>query len=118
MSILLKSARDNVAGNDGRRILVDRVWPRGLSKGQLQLDDWIKEVAPSTELRKWFDHDHEKWDEFKRRYFRELDDRPQLVAGLIETVRQGPVTLIFGAGDTLFNNAVALKEYLERNGAR
>ena len=89
-----------------------------MSKKRLRLHDWAKDVAPSTELRKWFNHDREKWEEFRQRYFRELDDRPEAIAGLIETVRQGPVTLIFGAGDTRFNNAVALKDYLERKGAR
>jgi uncharacterized protein YeaO (DUF488 family) len=118
LTIQLKGAREDAARSDGYRILVDRVWPRGVSKGRLQLDDWAKDVAPSTELRKWFNHDRERWEEFRRRYFRELDDRPEAIGGLIERARRQTVTLVFGARDTRFNNAVALKEYLERKGAR
>lgn len=118
LTIQLKGAREDAARSDGYRILVDRVWPRGVSKERLQLDDWAKDVAPSTELRKWFNHDRKKWEEFRQRYFRELDDRPEAIGGLIERARRQTVTLVFGARDTRFNNAVALKEYLERKGAR
>ncbi len=99
---------------DGYRILVDRIWPRGISKDQLQIDAWLKVLAPSTDLRKWFGHDREKWAEFKRRYFRELDEHAEEVEELIEKVRAGRITFIFSAKDEKCNNAVALKEYLER----
>lgn len=114
----LKSSRERPADIDGYRILVDRIWPRGISKKALALDEWAKEIAPTTELRKWFGHDHSKWQEFKHRYFRELDERPNAIARLVETVRRQPTTLVFGARDVDRNNAVAPKEYLERNAAR
>lgn len=91
--------------------------PRDIQKA-LALDEWAKEIAPTTELRKWFGHDHSKWQEFKQRSFRELDERPNAIARLVETVRRQPTTLVFGARDVDRNNAVALKEYLERNAAR
>ncbi|MBK8174900.1 MAG: DUF488 family protein [Rhodospirillales bacterium] len=103
---------------DGYRILVDRIWPRGISKKALALNEWAREIAPTTELRKWFGHDRSKWQEFKRRYFRELDERPEAVSRFVETVRRQPTTLVFGARDVDRNNAAALKEYLERNVAR
>lgn len=96
---------------DGRRVLVDRLWPRGLSRERAMLDDWLKEVAPSTELRKWFDHEEDRWSNFKQRYFLELDDHGDLIAQL-RTV-EGTVSLLFAAKDVTQNNAVALKEYLE-----
>jgi uncharacterized protein YeaO (DUF488 family) len=114
----LKRAYQAPAKADGRRILVDRVWPRGVSREQLRLDDWIKEVAPSTGLRKWFAHDPAKWGAFQERYFRELDERPEAVERLLAGAREGTMTLVFGARDTLHNNAVALKEYLERQGGK
>lgn len=113
MQIWLKRAYEEPGDNDGLRILVDRVWPRGRSKEDLQLDAWLKESAPSTELRRWFGHDPEKWDEFKRRYFSELDGRREAVEGLLSKAKRGPVTLVYGARDERHNNAVALKEYLE-----
>ena len=118
LRINLKRAYEPPAKSDGKRILVDRIWPRGLSKEAAKLDAWIKDVAPSAELRKWFGHDHSKWQEFKQRSFRELDERPNAIARLVETVRRQPTTLVFGARDVDRNNAVALKEYLERNAAR
>ncbi|HOT83469.1 MAG: DUF488 family protein [Defluviicoccus sp.] len=118
MTVSLKSSRERPADTDGYRILVDRIWPRGISKKALALDEWAKEIAPTTELRKWFGHDHSKWQEFKHRYFRELDERPNAIARLVETVRRQPTTLVFGARDVDRNNAVAPKEYLERNAAR
>lgn len=116
LRIKVKRAYEAPARSDGHRTLVDRVWPRGLSKDELRLDDWVKEIAPSTELRKWFDHDSAKWDAFKNRYFRELDGRPGAVKALLAKVRAGTLTLtlVFGAKDTDCNNATALKEYLER----
>lgn len=113
--IKLKSAYAEPASDDGRRILVDRLWPRGLSKEKLQLDDWLKEVAPSQELRKWFGHDPEKWEEFRRSYFEELAAREEIVAELVRRIGDGPATLVFAASDRQHNNAVALRDYLERH---
>ena len=113
--VKVKRAYDAAARSDGLRVLVDRVWPRGLSKDALRLDDWRKELAPSTALRKWFGHDPAKWDAFKARYFRELDQRPAEIARLLATGREATVTLVFGARDTDRNNAVALREYLARH---
>jgi uncharacterized protein YeaO (DUF488 family) len=115
VEIRLKRAHDAPARTDGTRILIDRVWPRGITKDELRLDAWIKDVAPSTELRKWFGHDPAKWSEFRKRYSRELDRQRDAIAPMIEKCRKGTVTLIFGAKDTHHNNAVALKAYLERH---
>jgi uncharacterized protein YeaO (DUF488 family) len=112
MAILIKRAYDPPAGGDGFRVLIDRVWPRGVTKDALKLDEWLKDLAPSTELRKWFGHDPEKWTEFKTRYFRELDAHAEHVKSLKHRAAQGTVTLVFGARDTQHNNAVALREYL------
>ena len=112
--ILLKRAYDPPAKGDGKRVLVDRIWPRGTSKDALQLDGWLKDLAPSSTLRKWFGHDPAKWEAFRDRYFRELDERPEALEALREKCHQGTVTLVFGAKDTRHNNAVALKAYLER----
>ena len=114
MPIDLKRAYDPPTKNDGRRLLVDRVWPRGIAKDDLQIDAWLKDLAPSTELRKWFGHDPAKWDEFRKRYALELEQRPEALEELVEKARAGHVTLVFGAKDTEHNNAVALKEHLER----
>lgn len=99
--------------SDGERILVDRLWPRGLRREDAAIDLWVKEVAPSAELRRWFNHEPERWDEFRRRYFAELEGNPA-VEELRKRVRAGKVTLLFGARDEEHNNAVALREYLER----
>ena len=114
MPIDLKRAYDPPTKNDGRRLLVDRVWPRGIAKDDLQIDAWLKDLAPSTELRKWFGHDPAKWDEFRKRYALELEQRPEALEELVEKARAGHVTLVFSAKDTQHNNAVALKEQLER----
>jgi uncharacterized protein YeaO (DUF488 family) len=114
MPIDLKCAYDPPAKGDGRRILVDRVWPRGIAKDDLQIDAWLKDLAPSTELRKWFGHDPAKWDEFRKRYARELEQRSEALEQLLEKARADRVTLIFSAKDTQHNNAVALREHLER----
>lgn len=98
-------------GHEGRPVLVDRVWPRGKSKAELSDVLWLKDVAPSTELRKWFGHEPERWGEFKRRYFAELDDNPA-VKRLRALADEGPVTLLYGARDETHNQAVALREYL------
>jgi uncharacterized protein YeaO (DUF488 family) len=96
------------------RILVERLWPRGVSKATLRLDEWIKDVAPSTELRQWFAHDPDKWREFRRRYFRELRAQSEAVAHVVSAARRRTVTLVYSSHDRAHNNAVALKEYLER----
>jgi uncharacterized protein YeaO (DUF488 family) len=114
MSIELKRAYDQPAETDGYRVLVDRIWPRGLAKDDLRIDVWLKDLAPSAGLRKWFRHDPAKWDEFKKRYARELEQRAAALEQLAARARAGRVTLVFGAKDTERNNAVALKEYLER----
>jgi uncharacterized protein YeaO (DUF488 family) len=98
---------------DGTRFLVERLWPRGMKKEELPLDGWLKDAAPSDELRRWFSHDPAKWDEFRRRYSAELEGKPDVLQPLREAARQGNVTLLYSARDTEHNNAVALKEYLE-----
>ena len=98
---------------DGRRVLVDRLWPRGVSKAKAQLDAWMKEVAPSSELRRWFDHRPERWSEFRRRYIDELKSNPE-VDTLHEMASAGPVTLLYAAKDTAHNEAVVLAEQLSR----
>ena len=114
MAVQLKRVYEKAGGRDGIRVLVDRVWPRGVRKSEADIDLWLKEVAPSTLLRKWFDHDPEKWPEFKRRYFRELDQNKAAVEQLSKMTQNGDVTLVFGAKNEQYNNPVALKEYLEQ----
>lgn len=96
----------------GRRFLVERLWPRGVKKGALPMDAWLKDVAPSTELRKWFGHDPQRWDEFRRRYAAELDQNRAAWEPLVRAARDGGVTLLYSSRDTAHNNAVALREYL------
>jgi uncharacterized protein YeaO (DUF488 family) len=110
--ITLKRAYDSVSRTDGRRFLVERLWPRGVSKAKLRVDAWLKEVGPSTELRRWFKHDPGKWREFRRRYFRELDSRPEAWQPIASAARRGRVTLVYSSHDTEHNNAVALQQYL------
>lgn len=114
MPIRLKRAYEVAARSDGCRILVDRIWPRGVPREALMLDDWIKDVAPSTDLRKWFKHEQSKWREFRRLYYRELDARPSAVDSLLAKCRGQTVTLVFGTKDPTCNHAIALKDYLER----
>lgn len=109
----LKRAYDPATKADGTRILVERLWPRGLSREQVHVDTWLKEVGPSTELRKWFGHDPEKWPQFRTRYFRELDARPEAWQPILSQARRGTVTLIYSSHDAVHNNAVALQEYLQ-----
>jgi uncharacterized protein YeaO (DUF488 family) len=99
--------------SDGTRILVDRLWPRGLTKEKAAVDLWLKEIAPSTELRKWFGHEPAKWSEFKKRYLRELAGNQTPVLLLKEQLKKGGVTLVYGAKDEEYNDAVVLKEYLQ-----
>jgi uncharacterized protein YeaO (DUF488 family) len=110
----VKRAYDPVSAEDGYRILVGRLWPRGISKKRAALDLWLKDVAPSTELREWFGHDPAKWEEFRRRYWKELDHKPEDIELLKQKIKAGPVTLIYSARDREHNAAIALKEYLER----
>jgi uncharacterized protein YeaO (DUF488 family) len=111
-SILLKRAYEPPTSQDGRRFLVERLWPRGVRKADLRLDGWLKQVAPTPELRRWFGHDPEKWPEFKRRYFDELRANEDALGPLRDASRRRPVTLVYGARDTAHNAAVALREYL------
>ena len=114
VSLQIKRVYDKPARADGQRVLVDRVWPRGLTKKQAQVDDWLKEIAPSAPLRKWFGHDPARWKEFKKRYATELKDQREQVEQLAQKARKRTVTLLFGAKDIEHNNAVALKEFLEK----
>jgi uncharacterized protein YeaO (DUF488 family) len=111
--IEIKRVYDKPEESDGFRILVDRLWPRGLSKQKAKIDLWLKDIAPSNELRKWYEHDPEKWPEFKERYYNELKDKKELVDSIIEKARKGTVTLLYGTKETRLNNATALKEYIE-----
>lgn len=111
--VKLKRVYDSISRTDGTRFLVERLWPRGLSKERLHLTAWLKEVGPSTELRKWFNHDPMKWSRFRARYFRELDSRPESWRPILTAARRGTVTLVYSSHDEQHNNAVALKEYLQ-----
>jgi uncharacterized protein YeaO (DUF488 family) len=112
-TIRLKRIYEPPARADGTRILVDRIWPRGLRKADAAIDMWARDAAPSAELRRWFGHDPERWQEFRRRYRAELADRPDALAPLVEAARAGPVTLLFAARDETRNNAAVLKEILQ-----
>jgi uncharacterized protein YeaO (DUF488 family) len=115
IKIALKRVYEEPDKSDGYRVLIDRLWPRGIKKEQAYIDCWLKNIAPSSELRKWFGHDPEKWLEFKKRYFQELKVAPpDAFNQLAEIAKNRQVTLVFGAKDKEHNNAVALKEYLER----
>jgi uncharacterized protein YeaO (DUF488 family) len=105
---------DNPKGDNTFRILVDRLWPRGLSKEEVKVDLWQKDIAPSNTLRKWFSHDKRKWDEFKTRYFKELEKNSKSVNIILDKVNEESITLLYGAKEPQFNNAIALKEYLEQ----
>jgi uncharacterized protein YeaO (DUF488 family) len=114
MKIQMKRVYDEPSEADGQRILIDRLWPRGLSKAKAKVDLWLKAVAPSTPLRQWFGHDPEKWEEFKQRYTDELDQNSEAVAQLRALLAQGTVTLLYGAKDQEHNDAVVLQEYVEK----
>jgi uncharacterized protein YeaO (DUF488 family) len=116
--ITLKRAYDPVSRTDGVRFLVERLWPRGVSKATLRVDAWLKDVGPSTGLRKWFSHDPDKWDEFRRRYFRELRSQPETWRPIVSAARRGRVTLVYSSHDTEHNNAVALQQFLKRKSRR
>jgi uncharacterized protein YeaO (DUF488 family) len=113
--ISLKRAYEKPAPDDGFRVLVERLWPRGLKKEAVALDLWLKDVAPTPELRRWFGHDPAKWKEFCRRYRIELAERPAAVQVLREKLRQGHVTLVYGSRDQEHNAAAALKAFLEHD---
>ena len=97
----------------GKKFLVERLWPRGIKKEDLDYDEWLKDVAPSTELRKWFSHDPAKYEEFRHRYYKELDGHPEAWQPILAAARKGTVTLLYSSHDAEHNNAVALKRYLE-----
>lgn len=112
--IQIKRVREPASRNDGKRFLVERLWPRGVKKATLKMDGWIKEAAPSTELRKWFNHDPAKWKEFRRRYQGELRKNPDALRPILDAAAEGDVTLLLSSHDAEHNNVVALKAYLER----
>jgi uncharacterized protein YeaO (DUF488 family) len=112
MDIYVKRVYDRAASEDGFRILVDRLWPRGLSKATAKIDLWLKSAAPSNELRKWYQHDPEKWPEFKQRYFAELDSNEDAVDEIIGHLKKGRVCFLYSSKESRYNNAVALKDYL------
>lgn len=114
MDIAIKRVYEPYAAADGTRILVDRVWARGLSKASAHIDMWLKNIAPSSKLRTWFNHDPDKWAEFQKRYYAELDANPQPVAELRKLAESGKITLLYGAKDTEHNQAVVLQAYLAR----
>ncbi|MEO7264476.1 MAG: DUF488 domain-containing protein [Ferruginibacter sp.] len=114
MELKIKRVYEKPAKEDGKRILVDRLWPRGLTKEKAGIDIWLKEIAPSTELRKWFNHDPGKWKEFKKRYQQELKKNKEQVSLLNEQHKKGEVTLVYGAKDEEHNEALVLQEWLNR----
>ena len=114
MSVRIKRVYEAPAADDGKRILIDRLWPRGLTKEKAKIDTWLKDIAPSTELREWFGHDPAKWEEFQKRYTRELEANQEAIAELRKELASGPATLVFGAKDEAHNDAVVLKDFLEK----
>ena len=114
MKVQIKRVYEPPEAADGCRVLVDRLWPRGLTRDAAAIDRWMKDVAPSTELRQWFGHDPERWQEFRRRYARELQQHSTSIGELRELVRHDTVTLVFGARDEEHNDAVVLREVLLR----
>jgi uncharacterized protein YeaO (DUF488 family) len=112
MKINIKRVYEKPAKSDGIRILVDRLWPRGMTKERADIDLWLKNIAPTTELRKWFDHDPDKWKEFQKKYHQELKKNKEQVSLLNEQMKNGVVTLVYGARDEEHNEALVLKEWL------
>ena len=117
MKILVKRSFDEPDGSDGLRVLVDRLWPRGLTKGEVDADLWLKDIAPSEGLRKLFSHDISRWGEFQDKYFAELEKKPDEVKKVLDALEKGTVTFLYSAKDERHNNAVALKEYILSKGA-
>ena len=113
MPLKIKRAYDDVSKSDGFRVLVDRIWPRGVSKEDAKIDLWLKEIAPSTALRKWFGHDPGKWQQFQKKYQDELKNNNEQVALLMEQAKTGVITLVYGARDQEHNEALVLKDWLE-----
>ncbi len=113
MRIRIKRVYEQPEEADGRRVLVDRLWARGLSKEKAKVDVWLKEIAPSTDLRRWYGHDPEKWSDFKVRYAAELAEKPDGVERLLAEIQTGTVTFLFSSKEEHLNNAAALKEYVE-----
>jgi uncharacterized protein YeaO (DUF488 family) len=113
--IQLARVYDSAHGAGGARFLVERLWPRGIKKASLKIDAWLKDVAPSTELRKWFSHDPAKWGTFRRRYFAELRSHPEAWQPILDAARRGTAVLLYSSRDAEHNNAVALKEFLEKH---
>jgi uncharacterized protein YeaO (DUF488 family) len=111
-NVQLKRAYDPPKKSDGTRVLVDRIWPRGVKKADAEIQEWMKDIAPSSSLRKWFGHDPEKWQEFRSRYRAELKKKPEQLEHLCMLVRKGPTTLIYSARDQKHNNAVALRDLI------
>ncbi len=111
-NLRLKRAYEPRSSDDGERYLVDRLWPRGVKKEDLALAGWLKEAAPSAELRRWFQHDPTRWDDFRARYIAELKSQPEVLAPLRDALRRGVVTLVYSARDEVHNQAVALREFL------
>ncbi|MFA7172094.1 MAG: DUF488 domain-containing protein [Kiritimatiellia bacterium] len=116
--IQIKRVYDPAAPSDGQRILAERLWPRGMKKEDAKLDHWFKDVAPSTELRKWFSHDPAKWSEFQQRYRAELDQHPEAWGPILDAAKEGKVTLLFSSHDVDHNNVVALKNYLKEHSSK
>ena len=112
--IRVKRVYESAARGDGKRFLVDRLWPRGVTKEALRLEAWLKDVAPSDALRRWFGHDPARWDEFQHRYSAELGAKPETWQSILKAARRGTIALLLGARDTEHNNAIALKVYLEK----
>lgn len=112
-TIHCERAYDTPARDNAYRVLVDRLWPRGIKKENLPLDDWLKEIAPSTALRRWFNHDADKWPEFRRRYRKELEPHSEALRALLRRAGQRPVVLVYAARDHDHNNAVVLRDYLQ-----
>jgi uncharacterized protein YeaO (DUF488 family) len=115
--VQIKRVYDAPTPADGRRILVDRLWPRGLTKEKAKIEYWAKDVSPSNELRKWYGHEPGKWEEFKKRYFTELGENKAAVDELLEQMGKGPVTFVYSSTERAINNAEALKIYLEAKGS-
>lgn len=113
ISLHIKRIYDDPAPSDGFRVLVDRLWPRGISQEEARLDLWLGDIAPSPGLRKWFNHDPARWNDFLDRYFAELDERPEVITELFQKATTGKITLLFAAKDVQHNHALALKMYLE-----
>lgn len=111
--IKLKRAYDEPSSDDGERVLVERLWPRGVSKAEAHIDEWLKDVAPSAELRQWFGHDPSRWEEFKKRYWSELSRNPAPVQELKDKASHGTVTFVYAAKDEAHSGALALKEFVE-----